>query len=92
MQREQAVDAVDRLALGVGAVELDVGERPLGQLPLLLDLGRPLGLRARGAAATASARSARSSSVLAALELALHAAPRPGNDHSGTMIGWPSLS
>ena len=38
---EQPIDAVDRLALGVGAVELDVGERPLDLLPLALQGGRP---------------------------------------------------
>ena len=40
----QVVDLVDRLALGVEPVELDVGQRPLDLEALHLDLRRPLGL------------------------------------------------
>ena len=40
----EVVDLVDRLALGVEPVELDVGERPLDLEALGLDLRRPLGL------------------------------------------------
>src|SRR4029453_3934076 len=43
---QQLVDAVDGLALGVRAVQLDVAERPLGLFPALLEPGRPLGLSA----------------------------------------------
>ena len=43
---QQPLDAVDRLALGVGAVQLDVAEGALGLLALLLQLGRPAGLPA----------------------------------------------
>ncbi len=38
---EEAVDAVDGLALGIGAVQLDVGQRPLHLLPLGLEGGGP---------------------------------------------------
>ncbi len=76
VQGEQVVDAVDRLALGVGAVQLDVGERPLGQLALLLDLARPLGLLApQGQRLQTTARPG-SSSFRGPVELALHPAPR----------------
>ena len=40
------VDAVARLGLGVGAVELDVAEGPLGQGLTVLELGGPFGLLA----------------------------------------------
>ena len=43
---EQVVDAVLGLALGVGAVQLDVLERPLDLGLLVLELGRPRGLLA----------------------------------------------
>ncbi len=43
---QQVVDAVDGLALGVGAVELDVADGALGLLPLVLQAGRELGLLA----------------------------------------------
>ena len=44
--RQQVVDLVDRLALGVEAVQLDVLERPLDLHPLGLELGRQVGLLA----------------------------------------------
>ena len=44
--RHQVVDLVDRLALGVQAVQLDVLERPLDLGPLGLQLRRQLGLLA----------------------------------------------
>ncbi len=43
---EQPVDPVDRLAFGVGTVELDVPEGPFGLVALLLELGGPGGLLA----------------------------------------------
>ena len=43
-REHQVVDLVDRLALGVEAVQLDVGERPLDLGALRLDLRRPVGL------------------------------------------------
>ena len=42
-QGEQPVDPVEGLGLGVGAVELDVAEGPVGQQVLLLEGGHPLG-------------------------------------------------
>ena len=45
----------------------------------------------RGAAATAATRSPRSMAPLARSSWRC-TRPRPGNDHSGTMIGWPSAS
>ncbi len=39
-QREQVVDAVDRFALGVRAVQLDVRERALGFVPALFEARR----------------------------------------------------
>ncbi len=41
---QEAVDAVDGLTLGVGAVEGDVAQGPLGFLPAFLEPGRKLGL------------------------------------------------
>ena len=45
-ERQQVVDLVDRLALRVEAVQLDVLERPFDLQPLLLERGRELGLLA----------------------------------------------
>ena len=87
-QGEQPVDAVDGLALGVGAVELDVAEGPLGLLAPLLDGGAPLGLLAPQRQRRDSTFSARSSTVLARSSWPC-TRPRPGNDHSGTTMGWP---
>ena len=88
---EQAVDAVDRLALGVGAVELDVGEGPVDLLALLLEGGGPRGLLARGGGGSGARARPRSMAPLARSSWRC-TRPRPGNDHSGTMIGWPSAS
>ena len=41
---EQPVDPVEGFGLGVGAVELDVAEGPVGEDVLLLERGHPLGL------------------------------------------------
>ena len=46
LHRQQVVDLVHGLALGVEAVQLDVLERPLDLHPLRLQLGRQLGLLA----------------------------------------------
>ena len=45
-QGDQPVDPVEGVGLGVGAVELDVAQRPVGQEVLLLEGGHPLGLLA----------------------------------------------
>ena len=45
-QGQQAVDPVEGLGLGVGAVELDVAEGPVGQQVLLLEGGHPRRLAA----------------------------------------------
>ncbi len=45
-QGEEPVDAVEGVGLGVGAVELDVAECPVGEQVLLLEGGHPLGLLA----------------------------------------------
>ena len=42
VQRQQVAHAVDGLALGVGAVQLHVGQGPVGLLPSFLQLGPPL--------------------------------------------------
>ena len=90
-QGEQPVDAVDGLALGVGAVELDVAEGPLGLLALLLERGAPLGLLApQRQGAEHASRPARAG--LWARVSWPCTRPRPGNDHSGTTMGWPLAS
>ena len=43
---QEAVDPVERVGLGVGAVELDVAERAVGQQVLLLQGRHPLRLLA----------------------------------------------
>ena len=80
-----------RLGLGVGAVELDVAERPLGQRAPLLEPSARFGELAADRqrvddplCGTAAARVARRSSPCTL--------PRPGKDHFGTTIGWPRLS
>ena len=45
-QGQEPVHPVERVGLGVGAVELDVAEGPVGQQVLLLQGGHPLGLLA----------------------------------------------
>ena len=45
-QAEQVVDLVDRFALGVQAIQLDVFERPLDVLPLRFQFGGEVGLLA----------------------------------------------
>ena len=85
---EEAVDPVDRLALGVGAVELDVGERSLDLLPLALEGGGP-----RRLLATERQRLQRPltpvDGALGALELALHATAareRPVGNEDGLAL------
>ena len=83
MELEQAVDAEDRFCLGIGAVQLDVTEGPLGLFTALLDPGREVGL-----AATQGQRLQRPLGSLehpgGLAELVLHPAPareRPFRDH-----------
>ena len=86
---QQAVDAVDRLALGVGAVELDVGEGPLDLLALLLEGGGPRRLLAAEREGLQDAL-APLDGALGPLELALHAAPtreRPLGDDDRLALG-----
>ena len=88
--RHQVVDLVDRLALGVQAVQLDVLERPLDLDALGLQAGGELGLLA--------AQRQRLEHLLAAVmsDFARWSwawtRPRAGNRNSGTTIGWPSAS
>ena len=87
---QQAVDLEHGLGLGVGAVQLDVAEGPLGVAPLLLQPGRPAGLRRPAGAALARARSARSMTLTARCELALDPAPareRPLGHDDGLALG-----
>ncbi len=90
-QGEQPVDPVEGLGLGVGAVELDVAEGPVGQ-------GRaaPRGAAIHSACRPrigqrAETRSARAMALVARCSWRW-TRPRPGNDHSGTTMGWPSAS
>ena len=89
--REQVVHAVDGLALGVRAVELDVPERALGLLALVLERRRPPRLAAaQRQRVAARPRCGRSTSLARSSWRCTR--PRPGKDHSGTTIGWPALS
>ena len=89
--RQQVVDLVDRLALGVQAVQLDVLERPLDLWRLRLELA-PTGRPACRAAAAPAAPSRRGRSPSWPASSCPCTRPRPGNCHSGTTIGWPSAS
>ncbi len=85
---QQPVDAVDGLALGVGAVELDVGERPLGLVPALLQPGRPQRLAAAQRERVEGGLGPLEG-VLGPLELALHPAPAregPVGHHDGLAL------
>ena len=78
------------LGLGVGAVELDVAEGPLGLGPALLEPGRPLGLRAPERAARRAPSRPRSSTFMARCSWRLHPAPageRPLGHDDGLALG-----
>ena len=84
----EAVDAVDRLALGVRAVELDVAQRPFDVGPALLESsGHLCGSGRAPAAPRTPSRPARACAWLAA------AGPAPclgrGRTSRATTIGWP---
>ena len=90
VQRQQAVDLEDGFRLRIGAVELDVCERPFGFLAALFDPGRQICLLA--AQGQGLQRLFRPAEYLGGLpELVLYSPP-PGKDHSGATIGWPLSS
>ena len=89
-QGEEPVDPVAGVGLGVRAVELDVAEGPVGQQVLLLERGHPRRPACPGWAASPTTRSARYMAFEARCSCRW-TRPRPGKDHAGTTMGWPSL-
>ncbi len=90
-QGEQAVDPVAGLGLGVGAVELDVAERPVGQEVPLLEGGHPFRLPPADRQGPGDPLGERPWPRLARVSWRC-TRPRPGNDQAGTTMGWPSAS
>ena len=90
-QVHEAVDPVAGVGLGVGAVELDVAEGPLGQCVTILDPGGQLRLLAPDRQGREQPLG-EASSRLSARRSWRCTRPRPGKDHSGTLIGWPRSS
>ena len=88
---EQAIEAVDRLALGVRAVELDVAEGAVERARASPRARRRTPPGGRAAAATRRSFSARASAACARGRAVARRRPRPGNAHSDTAMAWPAV-